>query len=129
MYGLRNAAGQLYTTPGPPPANSPFNGGVACSPLGQVYTTTVTAGAKFVNGFMVSPLGELVITTLGGTNAYLAGMARNALGALETQAIAPFATDVSLAGQLLSSIGEVFNTTAAPATAEFSSAFDEGFAT
>jgi SPRY domain-containing protein len=102
--GLRTPDGVLYTTAGPPPADTPFLGGVALSDDGQVYTTTSTVGAIFVNGFMVSPLGELVIAAVGVPNVFNGGVGILASGAVLSVTSAPAVTDPVSGNQRLRAV-------------------------
>jgi hypothetical protein len=123
--GLRRSDGVLFAAAGPPPAGSPFLGGIALSDDGQVYITPSTVGAVFANGFMVSPLGELVIAAVGVPNAFHDGVGFLASGAALAVSSSPVAADPFLGGQRLRAAdGALYITLDVPV--DFG-AFDNGF--
>jgi hypothetical protein len=57
-----DSQGRVYSIDGPPAAGAVFNGGLAFTPQGQVYSANQQASDVFVGGWRVSVLGELVET-------------------------------------------------------------------
>ena len=103
---LVNAQGQLLTKAGPPAAGAAFNGGIACSPVGEIYTTTtVPASPSFAGGFMVSPVGELVVASSGTPNSYPGGVGRLANGVALISTAAPVAADEFCGGVRVTDAG------------------------
>lgn len=108
-----NAQGQILTKAGPPAAGAVFNGGIACAPTGEIYTTTtVPASPGYCNGFLVSPAGELVVASAGTPVSFPEGIGRLANGSVLISTNAPVAADefcggarVTDAGALLVSSG------------------------
>jgi len=113
LPGRRDGLGRAYAIGGPPAANATFQGGIAISPLGQLYTT-VAAPSSFSNGFGVSPRGELCVGSTAIVN-YLEGIPRLANGAVRTQLdVVPAATDPFLGGLRIGPVGGVYLSSAVP---------------
>jgi hypothetical protein len=108
--GARDASGVLKTLAGPPPGSAVFMGGLAMSALGEVYTTTSTAGAIFANGYLVSPTGALVVDTAGAIVGFEGGFGLTASGALAMSSAAPGAGDGYVGGQRVANDGHVYGT-------------------
>ena len=117
--------GRVYALDGPPPAGSPFNGGLAFSPTGQVYGANAQPTDTFIGGWRVSILGELVETDGLVPNRpydFNAGMPQakqgspsNRGGALIRQVDnVPAATEPYVAGVRVGPLGGMYQTTSAP---------------
>ena len=127
LPGQRDNVGACFVLAGPPPAGTPLLGGIAVSPLGQIYTST-SDPTKFVNSYGVLDDGSLCVAPSGVINCLTGGIARTALGAVCTNTAAPVASDPYHDRMRLSAIGELYTTAAVPSLATaFSNGFNSGY--
>lgn len=124
MKLFADAQGRVYSVDGPPPAGSPFIGGLAFNNLGQVYSANASPTDVFIGGWRVSVLGELVETNAVPevNRDYNAGMPQSGPGGLVGREGAilrqvdtvPSASDPYVAGVRVGPLGGMYQTTSLP---------------
>jgi hypothetical protein len=118
-----DSQGRVYSIDGPPEVGATFNGGLAFSKLGQVYSANLQASDGFVGGFRVSQLGELVETDstppqragqvfVAGLPVANSGSPSRPGAVLRQVNTTPGATDPFVAGVRVGPLGGMYQTTA-----------------
>lgn len=127
LPGRRTDEGAIFITDVAPGSAATFEGGIAVSTLGVIYTTA-TAPEKFINGMGVLNNGELCVSP-PPIVGYLGGYPRSATGALVLQLNQPESPgDSYVGGVRIGPAGGVYAVDLTPPPLDaFDSAFDGGF--